>query len=273
MYSRLELSFTASHGKSGKSFRYVLDLSDQGKSYIESLHRRITDTYAWGTLPGPGRNLTIQEQKVYGLGGEHQFDGSLIRYKWYYRLDISLDTMPVYFSGYPHMSHRLIQLKEHWPHWENAYLFGIDYMKTGKRRLKLYFPEKNHPRPLLLSDFYTFLLRLGYIVFPDEMTAVSSFLLNNSLELPPTAYSVGLAGNNPPSVKLEIIPEAFPHHVPLQEGIQKLAQLWHLDASVFQSSYTQMNRVNPLEREVQVEVVCIDFYPDGQRRITQYLRF
>jgi len=280
----LEFSFCTSGGPSAQALRYVIDVTSLGDDdaraiagtgiglledsmdpvqHSSSLRR--LDTLFDGDTNGA----------LFAVGAEHVADGSLCTLKTYWRLASPVDELGSLLpkAEERRLSELIVRVQSFWPRWERARLIGIDDAASGDNALKVYLPQKDLVEPLSLVTLCTFLLSLGWQVDVEAFPKLSYFILGRRVEVEPTAYSLGLAMAARPSVKLEIAAQAY--FSDSQETLQSaccLAESLGLDSSFPRAGVEALEQFAPLSRPPVTEVICLAFYPDGNKRITLYCR-
>jgi hypothetical protein len=280
----LEFSFYTSSFSSPKTLRYAIDVTKLDRNDVEKLIRLAISLL--GKIPGKAKfspsyqrlNAIVDETGKHlpdGVGAEHDLDGSVSSFKTYWRFKSPLDQFRALLLGdnEKYFKKLLSTVQTFWPGWESARGIGIDYLPSGGNRFKAYLPQKNYARPLSLESFCAFLLSLGWKVHLDTFPKLSYFLLDRQTEVVPTAYLLGLAIGDTPSIKLEIVTKAYFNGTEeTLSAILGLAESLGLDSSHIYNCVAALQKHNPLARLPTIETMCLDFYPDSSNRITLYCR-
>lgn len=94
-----------------------------------------------------------------------------------------------------------------------------------------------------------------------------------SREIEPTAYSLGVTMGKKPSIKLEIAAKAyFSDTKGTLNAVSALTGSLGLDASPLHAGIDILEKESPFSREPVIDVICLDFYPEGDNRVTLYCR-
>lgn len=280
----IEFSFYATDYPSPKALRYVIDVHSIENRDVEKMIRVGTNllgsTFEGAKQNQPYRKLDLILNKTgeclpNWIGIEHTSNGSLSSLKTYWRFPSPFEELRLLVSGdEKEMLERVLGAAQaFWPGWKDAKLIGIDYKVTGENRFKVYLPQRNFAEPLCIVTFYAFLLQLGWKVDLDTLLKFSCILLGCRPEVIPTAYSVALKIGSQPSVGIEIATKAyFSDSKQALSAVNALAESLGLDPSPIGTSVTALEMHNPLARPPVVEVISLDFYMDGGKRITSYCR-
>lgn len=280
----LEFSFCASNRSSPKTLRYVIDVTKLERTKVEKMIR--TGVSLLGYIPKEIRYNPAYRRLgdisngasghlLFGIGAEHTTDNATPIFKTYWRFPLALEELSLMLSADEKATFEqlLNAVQTFWPGWQNARLVSIDYLPEGKNRFKVYLPQKDFAEPLSIADLCAFLLHLGWQVDLNIFPKFSFFLLDSQAEAAPTAYSVGFAIGKKPSIKVEIAAQAYFDDTKqaLYAGCG-LAQSLGLDASPIQTGIATLAKHSPFTTAPGVEVICLDFYPDGRIRVTLYCR-
>jgi hypothetical protein len=280
----LEFSFCTSNRPSPKKLRYVIDVTKLDRTKVEKMiHAGIS---LLGYIPKEIRcnpayrrlgdiSNGASGHLLYGIGAEHTSDNATPILKTYWRLPMAIEELGFMLSGDEKATFEQLfnAVQTFWPGWQNARLVSIDYLSAGKNRFKVYLPQKDFTEPLSIADLCAFLLHLGWQVDLDIFLKLSFFLLDSQAEAAPTAYSVGFAIGRRPSIKVEIAAQAYFDDAKqaLYAGCG-LAQSLGLDTSPIQTGVAALAKNSPFTAPPGVEVICLDFYPNGGNRVTLYCR-
>jgi hypothetical protein len=278
----LEFSFSTSGRSSSQKLRYVIDVT--ALSAENSGDLITTGISLLGDIPEDARRTPTYRRLddvydeagkplLYGIGAEHAPHGAISSFKTYWRFQSPLEELRLLVTG--HNEDSLEELvgaaQAFWPGWKSARLVGIDYLASGGNRFKAYLPQKSFVEPLSLVAFCEFLLRLGWQVNLEVFARLSYFVLGCQMEVQPTAYSLGFAIGERPSIKLEIAVKAyFDNARRALDAVLRLAESLGLDPSPVQTGVAALEKHSPLARPPITEVLCLDFYPQGSNRVIVY---
>jgi len=280
----LEFSLFTPASSPGKTLRYVINITKLDGREVEEIIRTglslledIPETVQ--SKPAYQRLKTIYDENgshmLYGVGAEHAPDGSIYCLKTYWRFGSPIEELRLLLSrNEKKRFDKLISvIQAFWPGWKSASLVGIDYLASGENRFKAYLPQKDFIEPLSLVIFCEFLLTLGWNVDINTFSKLSYFLLNRQMEIEPTAYSLGVAIGRNPSIKLEIATKAyFSDTKETLKAVSALTESLSLDPSPLHAGVDILEKDNPFSRMPVIDVICLDFYPEGDNRVTLYCR-
>lgn len=280
----LEFSHFTPTSSPGKTLRYVINITKLDGGEVEKIIR--TGVGLLADIPEKvKRNPAYQRLKtiydetgshmLYGIGAEHTPDGSIYCLKTYWRFSSPIEELRILLSrNEKKRFDKLISvIQAFWPGWKSARLVGIDYLASGENRFKAYLPQKDFTEPLSIVTFCEFLLNLGWKVDINTFSKLSYFLLNRQTEIEPTAYSLGVAIGKKPSIKLEIAAKAyFRDTEETLNAVSALTESLGLDPSPLHAGVDILEKDNPFSRMPVIEVICLDFYPEGNNRVILYCR-